>query len=53
MAGWLFILARKPFKIGDRIEIDNMAGDVIDIHIFRFTILELRNWVDVNDSLFM
>ncbi len=50
MAGWLFILARKPFKIGDRIEIDNMAGDVIDIHIFRFTILELRNWVDADQT---
>ena len=50
MAGWLFILSRKPFKIGDRIEIDNMAGDVIDIHIFRFTILELGNWVDADQT---
>jgi len=50
MAGWLFILARKPFKIGDRIEIDKLAGDVIDIHIFRFTILELGNWVNADQT---
>ncbi|KPK80487.1 MAG: mechanosensitive ion channel protein MscS [Bacteroides sp. SM23_62_1] len=50
MAGWLFILARKPFKIGDRIEIDRIAGDVIDIHIFRFTLLELGNWVDADQT---
>ena len=50
MAGWIFIKTRKPFRIGDRIEIEGMAGDVIDIHIFRFTILELRNWVDADQT---
>ncbi|MBL7110883.1 MAG: mechanosensitive ion channel [Bacteroidales bacterium] len=50
MAGWIFIKARKPFRIGDRIEIDGIAGDVIDIHIFRFTILELRNWVGADQT---
>jgi small-conductance mechanosensitive channel len=44
-AGWIFIIARKPFRIGDRVQIDDHAGDVIDIHVFRFTILELGNWV--------
>ncbi len=50
MAGWIFIKARKPLKIGDRIEIDGLAGDVIDTHMFRFTILELRNWVDADQT---
>lgn len=48
--GWLFIMARKPFRVGDRIEINQLAGDVIDIHIFRFTILELGNWVKADQT---
>ena len=50
IVGWLFILARKPFKVGDRIQIERIAGDVIDIHIFRFTILEIGNWVDADQT---
>ncbi|UCG27370.1 MAG: mechanosensitive ion channel, partial [Bacteroidales bacterium] len=50
LAGWIFILVRKPFKIGDRIEIENYAGDVIDIHVFRFTLLEMGNWVDADQT---
>lgn len=48
--GWIFILVRKPFKIGDRVEIENFAGDVIDIHVFRFTLLEMGNWVDADQT---
>lgn len=50
LAGWLFILARQPFKIGDRIEIDDQRGDVIDIRLFQFTINEIGNWVDADQS---
>lgn len=50
LAGWLFILARQPFKIGDRIEMDNQRGDVIDIRLFQFTINEIGNWVDADQS---
>jgi len=49
-AGWLFIMVRKPFRIGDRIEIENIAGDVIDIHVFRFTLLEMGNWVEADQT---
>ena len=31
LAGWLFILWRRPFEVGDRIQIGNHAGDVIDV----------------------
>lgn len=34
IAGWFFIMFRKPFKVGDRIEIGEIAGDVIDIRTF-------------------
>ena len=50
IAGWLFILARKPFGLGDRIQIGNQAGDVIDLRLFQFTLLEIGNWVDADQS---
>ncbi len=50
MAGWLFILWRSPFEVGDRIEIGDHAGDVIDLRLFQFTILEIGNWVHADQS---
>lgn len=50
LAGWLYILFRRPFRVGDRIEIAGHAGDVVDIRAFRFTLLEIRNWVDADQS---
>ena len=50
LAGWFFITFRKPFIVGDRIQIGEHAGDVIDIRIFQFTILEIGNWVDADQS---
>lgn len=50
IAGWLFILWRKPFDVGDRIEINDIKGDVIDRRIFKFTILEIGNWVYADQS---
>lgn len=50
LAGWLFIMIRKPFEVGDRIEIDGNSGDVIDIRFFQFTINEIGNWVDSDQS---
>lgn len=51
LAGWLFILARQPFAVGDRIQVGgDVAGDVIDQRIFSFTLLEIGNWVDDDQS---
>jgi small-conductance mechanosensitive channel len=50
LAGWLFVMIRKPFIVGDRIQIGNVKGDVIDIRIFQFTVLEIGNWVDAEQS---
>lgn len=49
-AGWGYILLRRPFKVGDRIEIDGQAGDVVDVRSQRFSILEIKNWVDADQS---
>lgn len=45
LAGWVFILWRAPFKLGDRIELAGHAGDVVDIRIFQISIMEIGNWV--------
>jgi small-conductance mechanosensitive channel len=50
LAGWLFILWRKPFDVGDRVQLGQHAGDVIDLRIFQFTIIEIGNWVDADQS---
>jgi small-conductance mechanosensitive channel len=36
--------------LGDRIQIGDKAGDVVDIRIFQFTVLEIGNWVDADQS---
>ncbi|WP_138431177.1 mechanosensitive ion channel family protein [Fodinibius saliphilus] len=49
-AAWLFILWRKPFDVGDRIQIGDVKGDVIDQRLFKFTVLEIGNWVYADQS---
>jgi small-conductance mechanosensitive channel len=50
VAGWVYILSRRPFRIGDRIEIQGAKGDVVDIRLFRFSMMEIGNWVDAEQS---
>ena len=50
LAGWMFIVTRRPFRVGDRIEIEGRSGDVVDIRAFRFSMLEIGNWVDADQS---
>lgn len=49
-AGWLFIISRKPFELGDRIQVGDHIGDIIDIRLFQFTLSEIRSWVDADQS---
>ncbi|HKQ67707.1 MAG TPA: mechanosensitive ion channel domain-containing protein [Polyangiaceae bacterium] len=48
--GFGFILWRRPFEVGDRIEIGAHAGDVVDVRLFQFTLLEVGNWVKADQS---
>jgi small-conductance mechanosensitive channel len=50
IVAWIFILWRKPFEVGDRIEIGPYAGDVVDQRIFQFSMMEIGNWVDSDQS---
>jgi small-conductance mechanosensitive channel len=38
--GWIYILARTPFRVGDRIRIGEVTGDVIDIGYIDTTLWE-------------
>jgi len=37
---WIYILARQPFRVGDRIKIDDATGDVIDVGYLDTTLWE-------------
>ena len=50
LAGWVFIVWRRPFELGDRVQVGTLAGDVIDIRLFQFTLLEIGNWVRADQS---
>ncbi|MGJ4747541.1 mechanosensitive ion channel family protein [Leptospira sp. SA-E8] len=39
--GWLLIHGSNGFEVGDRIEIEGIKGDVVNIGINRFTLMEL------------
>lgn len=50
LAGWVFVVWRRPFEVGDRIELGGHKGDVIDIRLQQFTLNEIGNWVDADQS---
>lgn len=50
LAGWGFIVWSRPFDVGDRIQVGSHSGDVIDLHLFQFTLNEIGNWVDADQS---
>jgi hypothetical protein len=49
-AGWAFILSRRPFRVGDRIVLGDHMGDVVDIRLFSFTLLEVGAYIDAYQS---
>jgi small-conductance mechanosensitive channel len=40
--GWIYILVRKPYKVGDRIKVGDDIGDVIDIDYLDTTMWEIK-----------
>lgn len=45
-AGWLAIQFGGFFKVGDRVQLGGIKGDVIDIGVLRTTLMETGQWVD-------
>lgn len=50
IGGWLYIISRQGFRTGDRIEIQGVRGDVIDVGVFKTTLVEVGNWVGGDQS---
>jgi small-conductance mechanosensitive channel len=48
IVGWLVLAFERPFSVGDRIEINNVAGDVIDYGFFFVKVMEIREWTDAD-----
>lgn len=42
--GWVNVVLRTPYKQGDRVEINGVKGDVIDIRVLHTTLMEIGNW---------
>ena len=49
-AGWLNISLSGPYKQGDRIEINGVRGDVVDIRVLHTVLMEIGNWVHADQS---
>lgn len=43
IAAWLFIAFKKPFDVGHRVLIGEQRGDVIDIRVFQFSLMEVSS----------
>ncbi|MEJ8553143.1 mechanosensitive ion channel family protein [Tepidibacter sp. Z1-5] len=50
IAAWVFIIIKKPFKVSDRISINNQKGDVIDIRMFQFSLMEVSSFENGEQS---
>ncbi len=50
IAGWLILITKPPFEVGDRIQIGDHSGDVVDVSVLHFHLLEIGNWVDSDQS---
>ncbi len=50
VAGWARLALISEYKIGERIEINNIRGDVIDIRMLRTTVMEIGGWVEGDQS---
>lgn len=50
VAAWVNIVLRSPFKQGDRIEVNGIQGDVIDIRLLHSTLMEIGGWVAADQS---
>ena len=46
--GWFAIMLGRKFTIGDRLEIEGVRGDVLDIQLLRTTLVEVNNWLGVD-----
>jgi small-conductance mechanosensitive channel len=44
--GWFVLMGKHGIRVHDWVEIDGIAGEVVDIGMFRTALLETGNWTD-------
>ncbi len=49
-AGGIIILMRGMYRVGDRVQLGDKQGDVIDISILYTTLQEIRGWLDADQN---
>ncbi|MBC7450078.1 MAG: mechanosensitive ion channel [Cytophagales bacterium] len=47
--GWLYIIVRKPYQVGDRIQLESFRGDVVEINYLDTTLWEFSGDYLSND----
>ncbi|MDH4186645.1 MAG: mechanosensitive ion channel family protein [Nitrospira sp.] len=48
IAGWALIISANLYKVGDRVQLGGVIGDVTDVGILRTSLLEIGNWVQAD-----
>jgi small-conductance mechanosensitive channel len=44
--GWFVLMGKNGIRVGDWVQINGVAGEVVEINLFRTTILESGDWAD-------
>ena len=47
-AGWISITFTNQVRVGERVRIGEIKGDIIDISVLKTTIMEVGDWIDVD-----
>jgi small-conductance mechanosensitive channel len=50
LVGWFRIIGKYGISVGDRVEINNVKGDVVDIGLLRIAVLEVGNSANAEQS---